>query len=291
MSAAIAPTMPPSAPPSGAAPEPPVRVEVTGSGQGGALRRHPPVEDLLVQRRPVVGLIGFVPDQRQRAGEALLAQLRRGPHAREGGADDGDAAGAPENVAVVTAGRPGRRQGGAQVRPIDPQGLYRAGGLRPEHLLPLPVAGPRVVPERLVPLHPEHVRREEGTLRIPLAARKVNGESHDASPRMRLAQGLPAPHAGEPFPGAATPTSRAASSPALLVTAIWRTRAFGPPALRPSMRMSSRRLDRDRQSLLGSMRQRNPMISRTSSGSRPGRMVPASSFACSSSDSAVMTGS
>jgi hypothetical protein len=57
------------------------------------------------------------------------------------------------------------------------------------------------------------------------------------------------------------------------------------------MRMSGSRPDRDRQSLRGSMRQRNPMISRTSSGSRPGRMVPAASFARSSSDSAPMTGS
>ncbi len=41
-------------------------------------------------------------------------------------------------------------------------------------------------------MHPEYVGRSESTLRVPLAARKVNDESQDASPAIRSDQ-LPAP--------------------------------------------------------------------------------------------------
>lgn len=97
------------------------------------------------------------------------------------------------------------------MHPVDPQSLNWTGSRRPQHLLPLHVAGLGVVPERLVPVHPEHVRREDGTLRRPLAAREVNGESQDAYPWIRLDQGRRrAPDAFEPFPGATTPTLRVA---------------------------------------------------------------------------------
>ncbi len=81
--------------------QPPLRVQPARIRQRRALRRHPPVKDLLRQRRPVIRLMRLVPDQRQRTGEALLAQLRRSPQARKRRADDGDAAGAPESVVAV----------------------------------------------------------------------------------------------------------------------------------------------------------------------------------------------
>ena len=44
------------------------------------------------------------------------------------------------------------------------------------------------------------------------------------------------------------------------------------------------RFARDRQSVFGSIRQRKPIISSTSSGSRPARMVPTVSFHAESMD-------
>jgi hypothetical protein len=54
--------------------QPPLRVERNRLGQGRTLRRHPPVEYLLGERRPVIRLMSFVADQRQRTGEALTTQ-------------------------------------------------------------------------------------------------------------------------------------------------------------------------------------------------------------------------
>jgi hypothetical protein len=170
--------------------EPPVCIEVTGPGQRGALRRHPAVKDLLGERWPIVRRVGLVPDQGQGAGEALLAQLCCCPQARERRADDHDAAGAPEAV-VAGAGGLGRGHGLAYVYPFNPQGLHRARSRRPLHLPAPRVIGLGVVPQGLIPVHPEYIRCGEGTLRVALAASEVNDESQEASPGIRSAAAAP----------------------------------------------------------------------------------------------------
>jgi hypothetical protein len=61
-------------------------------------------------------------------------------------------------------------------------GLDRAGGGRPEHVLAPLVAGVEIVQERLLP-HGEDVRREEGALPVSLAARQVDDDFHRPLPR------------------------------------------------------------------------------------------------------------
>src|SRR5258708_32003710 len=87
--------------------EPPVRIEVDRRRQGGALRRHPPIEDLLGQRRPVIGFIRFVTDQRQRAREALTPQRCRSSQTCQRRAYDDNTAGPPEALSdpVTTVSR------------------------------------------------------------------------------------------------------------------------------------------------------------------------------------------
>src|SRR6266446_3488798 len=66
--------------------------------------------------------------------------------------------------------------------------------------------------------------------------------------------------------------------------------AVGATARRPSMRMSSNRPACAHQSPAGSILQRKPRMSSTSSGSSPLRIVPAASFAASSMVRALITG-
>ena len=73
----------------------PVGVDLPQPRQLGVPRRHPSLEHLLGQRRPVVRLVHLVADDGQRAGEALVAQRLRGAQPGQRRTDDDDPALAP----------------------------------------------------------------------------------------------------------------------------------------------------------------------------------------------------
>ncbi len=70
----------------------PVRVYLPQARQLGVTRRHPSLEYLLGQRRPVVRLVDLVTNDGQRAGEPLVAQRLRGTQPCQRRSDDNDAA-------------------------------------------------------------------------------------------------------------------------------------------------------------------------------------------------------
>jgi hypothetical protein len=169
--------------------QPPVRVDVVVARQFRFPRRSLADEDLLGQRRPVVGGIRFVPDHGQGAGEALPAQHRAGPKAGQGRPDDDNAPGAPESLRRASGGRLRHGAGPLPVvfparpaRRLESDGLHRARRRSPHDLRTLRVIRRGVVKQRLVILDGEHIRRCERALRIPLAAREVDHDLHEDLP-------------------------------------------------------------------------------------------------------------
>ena len=68
----------------------PVRVDLPQARQLGVTRRHPSLEHLLGQRRPIVRLVDLVTNDGQRASEALVAQRLRGTQPGQRRTDDHD---------------------------------------------------------------------------------------------------------------------------------------------------------------------------------------------------------
>ena len=68
----------------------PVRVDLPQARQLGVTRRHPSLEHLLGQRRPVVRLVDLVTNDGQRASEPLVAQRLRGAQPGQRRTDDHD---------------------------------------------------------------------------------------------------------------------------------------------------------------------------------------------------------
>ena len=159
---------------------------IPAPGKRGAVGGRLPQQDLLGQRRPVVRLVRLVADQRQRPGEALLAQRLRGPQTGQRRADDDDPALASRTV-PAGAHRPWAPPRGEHGQPGPSRPSTRiawtghaATARATCSFCSASACG--LYSSRLVAVHGEDVGCEERALRVPLAAVEIDDKPHQRVP-------------------------------------------------------------------------------------------------------------